>query len=180
MCLQPSYLAYQHPQQAPQSVIAAASRQFCMPNFVFPQGKPIYSSNCETRKLCYLRLERCARFSITLVLLFTGCPKSNYSMCMDGNMAAPHQTMQLNPPLLNHPHAALLPMSFLEQSARPMLVPVSVISMYFILRSMWVMLAAYQTLAKSYCVDATRLFHRLANLSDSEAKTARIPSHVQC
>ena len=40
---------------------------------------------------------------------------------------AVHPAMQLNQSLLNHPHAAaagLLPMSFLDQSTRPMFIPV--------------------------------------------------------
>lgn len=44
--------------------------------------------------------------------------KSAYSLCMDNNVAA-HPTMHLNQSLLNH---TLLPMSFLEQTARPMLI----------------------------------------------------------
>ncbi|XP_067928349.1 homeodomain-interacting protein kinase 2-like isoform X2 [Watersipora subatra] len=86
------YLAYAtHPQQAAQSAMAAASRQLCMPNFLFPPG-------CNT--------------------------KSAYPLSMD-NSVTTHPAMQLNQSLLNHTHAALLPMSILEQSTRPMLIPTS-------------------------------------------------------
>lgn len=111
------------------------------------ETRPIFLD--EVLPIYYIDEELFPRYNIILIrkscrrqylmmiclLCFVGCTKSAYSLCMDNNMTV-HPALQLNQSLLNQTHAGLLPMSFLDQSTRPMIIPVGRIIVYNIHQSL--------------------------------------------